>query len=70
MSVLQGVQYIKDYLDGSLSFRWSCRMAICGSCGMMINGMPNLSCQTFLRDYYPAGCASKRCRISRSSAIW
>ena len=53
MSVLQGLQYIKDYLDGSLSFRWSCRMAICGSCGMMINGVPNLSCQTFLRDYYP-----------------
>ena len=53
MSVLQGVLYIKDYLDGSLSFRWSCRMAICGSCGMMINGIPNLSCQTFLRDYYP-----------------
>ena len=44
MSVLQGVQYIKDYLDGSLSFRWSCRMAICGSCGMMINGEPHLSC--------------------------
>ena len=54
MSVLQGVQYIKDYLDGSLSFRWSCRMAICGSCGMMINGEPSLSCQTFLRDFYPA----------------
>ena len=54
MSVLQGVQYIKDYLDGSLSFRWSCRMAICGSCGMMVNGIPSLSCQTFLRDYYPA----------------
>ena len=33
MSVLQGLQHIKDHLDGSLSFRWSCRMAICGSCG-------------------------------------
>ena len=53
MSVLQGLQYIKDELDGSLSFRWSCRMAICGSCGMMINGKPKLGCQTFLRDYYP-----------------
>ena len=53
MSVLQGAQYIKDNFDGSLTFRWSCRMAICGSCGMMINGIPNLSCQTFLRDYYP-----------------
>lgn len=53
MSVLQGVQYIKDELDGSLSFRWSCRMAICGSCGMMIDGRPKLSCKTFLRDYHP-----------------
>ena len=52
-SVLQGLQYIKDYLDGTVSFRWSCRMAICGSCGMMIDGKPKLSCKTFLRDYYP-----------------
>ena len=53
MSVLQGLQYIKDYLDGSLTFRWSCRMAICGSCGQMVNGVPALGCETFLRDYYP-----------------
>jgi fumarate reductase iron-sulfur subunit len=53
MSVLQGLQYIKDQLDGSLTFRWSCRMAICGSCGKMVNGVPHLSCKTFLRDYYP-----------------
>lgn len=54
MSVLQGLLYIKDDLDETLSFRWSCRMAICGSCGMMINGTPRLSCKTFLRDIYPA----------------
>jgi fumarate reductase iron-sulfur subunit len=53
MSVLQGLQYIKDYLDGTVSFRWSCRMAICGSCGMMINGTPMLSCKTFIRDFHP-----------------
>jgi fumarate reductase iron-sulfur subunit len=53
MSVLQALQYIKDELDGSLSFRWSCRMAICGSCGMMVNGKPALSCQTFVRDLLP-----------------
>jgi fumarate reductase iron-sulfur subunit len=53
MSVLQGLQHIKDHLDGTLSFRWSCRMAICGSCGMMIGGEPKLACMTFLRDYYP-----------------
>ena len=52
-SVLQGLQYIKDDLDSSLSFRWSCRMAICGSCGYMINGEPKLGCRTFLRHYYP-----------------
>ena len=53
MSVLQGLQYIKDNFDGSLTFRWSCRMAICGSCGMMIDGKPNLGCRTFLRDFAP-----------------
>ncbi|MFC5499449.1 succinate dehydrogenase/fumarate reductase iron-sulfur subunit [Caenimonas terrae] len=53
MSVLQGLQYIKDELDGSLSFRWSCRMAICGSCGMMVNDRPRLACQTFLRELAP-----------------
>ncbi len=52
-SVLQGLQYIKDDLDSTLSFRWSCRMAICGSCGVMINGVPSLGCRTFLRHYYP-----------------
>jgi fumarate reductase iron-sulfur subunit len=53
MSALEGLQYIKDHLDSTLSFRWSCRMAICGSCGMMVNGVPKLGCKTFLRDYYP-----------------
>lgn len=53
MSVLQGLQHIKDDIDGTVSFRWSCRMAICGSCGMMINSEPSLSCQTFLRDLLP-----------------
>lgn len=53
MSVLQALQYVKDELDGTLSFRWSCRMAICGSCGMMVNGKPQLSCQTFVRDLLP-----------------
>ena len=52
-SVLSGLQYIKDHLDGSLTFRWSCRMAVCGSCGKMINGEPRLSCRSFLREYYP-----------------
>ena len=57
MSVLQGLQHVKDAIDGSLTFRWSCRMAICGSCGMMIGGVPRLACRTFLRDFYPGPVA-------------
>ena len=53
MSVLQGLAHIKAEMDSSLSYRWSCRMAICGSCGMMINGVPQLACRTFLRKLYP-----------------
>lgn len=53
MSLLQGLQQIKDEIDGSLTFRWSCRMAICGSCGMMVNGTPQLACHIFLRDLAP-----------------
>ncbi|MCP2279619.1 fumarate reductase iron-sulfur subunit [Nocardia amikacinitolerans] len=52
-TVLDGLNYIKDYLDGTVSYRWSCRMGICGSCGMTVNGDPQLSCATFLTDYAP-----------------
>ncbi len=48
--VLDALNYIKDHIDGSLSYRWSCHMAVCGSCGMMIDGRPMLSCKAFLRD--------------------
>ncbi len=51
--VLDGLNWIKDHADGTLSFRWSCRMGVCGSCGVMINGEPKLSCATFLKEYYP-----------------
>src|SRR4030081_3229035 len=51
--VLDALNYVKDNVEGSLSFRWSCRMGICGSCGMMVNGEPKLTCATFLSDYAP-----------------
>jgi len=51
--VLDALNYIKDQVDGSLSFRWSCRMGVCGSCGMMVNGVPRLTCAAFLRDHRP-----------------
>lgn len=50
-SVLDGLNYIRDNIDPSLSYRSSCRMAVCGSCAMMINHVPKLACKTFVRDY-------------------
>jgi fumarate reductase iron-sulfur subunit len=51
--VLDALNYIKDNLDGTLSYRWSCRMGVCGSCGMMVNGVPKLTCASFLSDSLP-----------------
>jgi fumarate reductase iron-sulfur subunit len=49
--VLDALNYIKDEIDPSLSHRWSCRMAVCGSCGMMVNGKPSLTCKDAVSDY-------------------
>lgn len=49
--VLDALNHIKDTVDGTLTYRWSCRMGICGSCGMMVNGEPKLTCATFLSSY-------------------
>jgi succinate dehydrogenase / fumarate reductase, iron-sulfur subunit len=46
LSVLDGLLQAKDDQDGSLAVRCSCRAAICGSCGMKINGQSGLGCQT------------------------
>ena len=51
--VLDALNHIKDHIDGTLSYRWSCRMGVCGSCGMMINGEPVLTCAAFLTKYAP-----------------
>jgi fumarate reductase iron-sulfur subunit len=48
--VLDALNYVKAHQDPTLSYRWSCHMAVCGSCGMMVNGEPKLSCKAFLRD--------------------
>ena len=53
--ILDALNYIKDRLDGSLTFRWSCRMGVCGSCGMMVNGTPKLTCAVPLSDYVSSG---------------
>jgi succinate dehydrogenase / fumarate reductase iron-sulfur subunit len=44
MTVLDCLQAIKSNMDGTLSFRRSCRSAICGSCALNINGKNDLAC--------------------------
>ncbi len=46
MTVLDGLFYIKESIDGSLAFRASCRMGVCGSCAVKVNGRPRLACET------------------------
>ncbi|MEA2229462.1 MAG: succinate dehydrogenase / fumarate reductase, iron-sulfur subunit [Solirubrobacteraceae bacterium] len=47
-SVLEGILQAKARFDGSIGIRCSCRAAICGSCGVRINGQPGLACHTHL----------------------
>jgi len=46
MTVLEALHEIKAKQEPTLSYRSSCRMGVCGSCGMFINEMPQLACQT------------------------
>jgi succinate dehydrogenase / fumarate reductase iron-sulfur subunit len=45
-TVLEGLKIIKEKLSPTLAWRSSCRMGVCGSCGMFINGSPRLACNT------------------------
>jgi succinate dehydrogenase / fumarate reductase iron-sulfur subunit len=47
-SVLEAILQARDRFDGSIGIRCSCRQAICGSCGVRINGQPALACHTHL----------------------
>jgi succinate dehydrogenase / fumarate reductase iron-sulfur subunit len=50
LTVLGGLLQIQEKQDGSISFRSSCRSAVCGSCGMLINGKFDLACRTQLSE--------------------
>jgi fumarate reductase iron-sulfur subunit len=54
-SVLDALDWIKDHSEPSLTFRWSCRMGVCGSCGVMVNGRPVLGCETTVAGYRTSG---------------
>jgi len=45
-TVLDVVTYIQRHLDPSLSYRFSCRVGMCGSCAMTVNGVARWTCRT------------------------
>jgi succinate dehydrogenase / fumarate reductase iron-sulfur subunit len=49
-SVLDGILQVRGDQDGSLAIRCSCQAAICGSCGVKINGRSRLACNTLIGD--------------------
>jgi len=50
MTVLDGLIYARDTYDSSLTFRHSCRQAVCGSDALFINGSQRLACKTQVAD--------------------
>ena len=78
--LLDVLDIIKDRVDGTLSYRKSCRMMICGSCGMRMDGAAVLACKERMkpivdaghvpvisRDGQPAGAQGPRRRHGRRS---
>ena len=45
-TILDVITWIQRHLDASLSYRFACRVGMCGSCAMMVNGIPRWTCRT------------------------
>src|SRR5256885_8292253 len=54
-TLLDCLDIVKDRQDGTLAFRKSCRMMICGSCGMRMDGAAVLACKTRMYDIAQSG---------------
>src|SRR5215213_7281956 len=61
LSVLDGILQAKNDQDGTLAVRCSCRAAICGSCGVKVNGQSTLACKTKIGE-----AADEAARIART----
>jgi succinate dehydrogenase / fumarate reductase, iron-sulfur subunit len=54
-TLLDCLDIVKDRIDGTLAYRKSCRMMICGSCGMRMDGAAVLACKTRMEDIAASG---------------
>ncbi len=51
MTIFVALNFIRDRLDHTLQFDFVCRAGICGSCAMVINGIPTLACRTLTASF-------------------
>ncbi|MCZ6539478.1 MAG: 2Fe-2S iron-sulfur cluster-binding protein, partial [Chloroflexi bacterium] len=54
-TVLDALIEVREHVDGTLAMRCACRAAICGSCGMKVNGDAKLACKTRVVSLSPNG---------------
>lgn len=54
-TVLDVVSWIQQYADATLSYRFACRVGMCGSCAMMVNGQPRWTCRTHVKKVVKGG---------------
>ena len=47
-TILDVVSWIQSYADPTLTYRFACRVGMCGSCAMMVNGTPRWTCRTHI----------------------
>ena len=45
-TVLDVVTFVQRHIDPTLSYRFACRVGVCGSCAMTVNGKPRWTCRT------------------------
>ena len=71
-TVLDVVTEIQREHDSTLSYRFACRVGMCGSCAMVVNGRPRWTCRTRVSELSAAtaGCGWSRCAISPWSRTW
>jgi len=49
-TVLDVVTYVKPELDAGVAYRFACRVGVCGSCAMTVNGKPRWTCRSHVKD--------------------
>ncbi len=54
-TVLDVVSWIQQYAEPTLAYRFACRAGVCGSCAMMVNGVPRWTCRTHVNQVAKTG---------------